>query len=170
MELLFDRLFPITRSISGNGLRESLRIIQEIVPIEILEYKSGTKCFDWTIPDEWNIREAFIKSLDGKTIVDFNDNNLHIMGYSEPFSGRITLQKLKEHLHSLPEKPGAIPFVTSYYKKNWGFCLSHNKLMSMTDSEYDVYIDSDLKPGSISLGELLMPRSWRKTLSQSLSP
>jgi aminopeptidase-like protein len=153
IENLFDRLFPIARSISGNGLRKSLGIIGEFIPLEIIEYKSGSKVFDWTIPDEWNIRDAYIMDSKGHKFAEFSRNNLHVMGYSIPFKGRVSKAELMAHMHFLPEKPDAVPFVTSYYKRDWGFCISKKEVDKMSDDFYDVLIDSSLEPGSISIGE-----------------
>lgn len=156
LENLFDALFPITRSISGNGLRESLSILGTQIPINIIEYPSGSEHFDWTIPNEWNIKDAYIKSLNGEKVIDLNANNLHILGYSIPFKGRITISELKKHLHYIQDKPNAIPFVTSYYKPRWGFCLSYNKFLELNEEEYDVLVDSTIEPGSISVGECVI--------------
>lgn len=153
LEYLFDELFPITRSISGNGLRESLKIISSRMPMEIIEYPTGTECFDWTIPMEWNISSACIKKTNGETVIDFFENNLHILGYSTPFKGRISLKELQNHLYYIEGKPNAIPFVTSYYEPRWGFCLSYNQYLDLKDEEYDVIIDSTLTKGSITAGE-----------------
>ena len=146
LENLFDELFPITRSISGNGLRKSLSIIGNLIPLNILEYQSGTECFDWTVPDEWNINKAHIKRTNGENIIDFKDNNLHIMGYSMPFEGRISASELKKHLNYIEDKPDAIPFVTSYYERRWGFCLQYSKFLELKDTYYDVLIDSTIEP------------------------
>jgi len=162
LELLFDRLFPLARSISGNGLRESLEIIREYIPLEIVEYPSGMKCFDWTVPDEWNIRDAYIKDPSGTKIIDFKKNNLHLMGYSIPFSGLMELDDLKKHIHTLPDKPDAIPFVTSYYKRDWGFCMSHRTLEELKSGKYEVLIDSTLSPGSVSTGQLFIKGKSKK--------
>ena len=126
MEAYFDRLYPICRSISGEGYQESLDIISEIIPLEKIDFPSGTQCYDWTIPDEWNIRDAYITGPDGKRFARFKDNNLHLVGYSIPIDKTMKLDQLKKHLHTLKELPEAIPYVTSYYKKNWGFCISYN--------------------------------------------
>jgi aminopeptidase-like protein len=153
LENLFDELFPLNRSISGGGLRKSLEIIGRSIPLDLIEYPTGMECFDWTIPDEWNIKKAYIRRTNGETVVDFNDCNLHIMGYSIPAKGRFSFAELKDHLYYIEDKPDAIPFVTSYYERRWGFCLPYSVFLKMNDPEYDVLIDSTLAPGSISAGE-----------------
>lgn len=158
IEEYFDRLWPITRSLTGNGNRETLKILSEIIDIEIQEIPSGTQCFDWTIPPEWNIKEAWIKDSKGNKIIDFSKNNLHILGYSEPFKGKLTFEELKPHLYTLPEQPNLIPYLTSYYKRRWGFCLTHNKFLQLDKNElYEVYIDSSLnEKGSMTIGEAII--------------
>lgn len=153
---LIRRLYPICRSITGNGTRETLKIVKEFVPIVISEVPSGTKVFDWTVPKEWNIKDAYIKNPRGEKIVDFKKLNLHILNYSAPFKGRIQFAKLKEHLFTLPEYPDLIPYLTSYYNENWGFCISHKQYEKLEDGEYEVMIDSELKDGSLVFGELFL--------------
>jgi len=154
---LCEKLYPIMRSITGEGNRETIRILQNIVPeLTMHEVPSGTKVFDWIIPKEWNIKEAWIKDSSGKTIVDIKNNNLHILNYSTPCHIKIGLDELKTHLYSLPDNPDWIPYVTSYYKERWGFCISHNELIRLLDDEYEVYIDSELKDGSLTYGEILI--------------
>jgi len=158
MHDLARRLFPICRSITGEGLRESLSILKEHLPeLQIHEVPTGTACFDWEIPKEWNIREAWILCPDGRKICDFRDSNLHVLGYSTPVRQTLTLEELQEHLYSIPEDPDAIPYVTSYYKERWGFCIPHRLRESLVPGEYQVHIDSDLEPGSLSYGELIIP-------------
>lgn len=158
LEYYFDRLWPITRSLTGNGNRESLAILKELIPLEISEVPSGTACFDWKVPPEWNIREAWIKDSKGKTIVDFRENNLHIVGYSVPFSGSMKLADLKQHLYTLPEQPDVIPYLTSYYRERWGFCVTHQQLLTLQDDHYEVRIDSTLDPrGHMTFGDLVIP-------------
>ena len=154
LEHYFDRLFPINRSLTGNGNRETLKILSEIVDLKIHEVPSGTKCFDWVIPPEWNVREAWIKNSQGETILDFSFLNLHLLGYSIPFQGRLSLEELIPHLFSIPEMPDTIPYLTSYYKEQWGFCLRHNQFINLPDDIYEVYIDSDLNTkGLMTYGE-----------------
>ena len=150
------QLFPICRSITGNGVRQTLKIIKEKIPIEIKEVPSGTKVFDWTVPKEWNINDAYIKNSKGERIVDFKRSNLHVLHYSVPVRKKIKLQELKEHLYSLPEQPELIPYLTSFYNEDWGFCLSHKQLESLNDDEYEICIDSTLHDGHLTYGELEM--------------
>lgn len=164
MHNLLLTLFPLCRSITGIGLRKTLDIIKKQIPITIHEVPSGTIIFDWIIPNEWNIREAYIEDKNGNRIVDFKDNNLHIVGYSIPVDFWISLAQLQDHLHSLESQPDAIPYITSYYKEYWGFCLSHNKRLEMKDQNYHVYIDSDIKPGSLTYGELIIPGKTEKEI------
>lgn len=152
------RLFPITRSIAGEGNRETLRILQEIIPLEVKEYPNGQKVYDWVIPREWNIRDAWIKNSSGKKIIDFQNSNLHVVSYSVPVHDHMKLAELNAHLHFLNDLPSAIPYRTSYYNENWGFCLSHNDYKRyFNDTEtYEVFIDSELKNGSLTIGEFLI--------------
>ena len=120
IEQYFDRLWPINRSLTGNGNRETLKILSELVDLKVTEVPSGTQCFDWTVPPEWNVMEAWVKDSTGKKIIDFAENNLHLLGYSEPFQGRLSFEDLKGHLYSLPDQPGLIPYLTSYYSRRWG--------------------------------------------------
>ena len=154
---LIAELYPLCRSITGEGVRETLRLIEKRIPLEIVEVPSGTSVFDWTVPLEWNVSDAYIKDSDGVRIVDFKSNNLHLMGYSTPLQKRMRLDDLKGHLFTLPDHPEWIPYRTSYYQKNWGFCLSHNDFTRLADGEYDVMIDATLKPGSLTYGESYWP-------------
>ncbi|MCM8526748.1 MAG: DUF4910 domain-containing protein [Lentisphaeraceae bacterium] len=153
------RLFPICRSITGEGNRESLKILQEIIPLEIKECPSGKEVFDWTVPPEWNIRSGWIKDCKGETIIDFKELNLHVVSYSVPVDRTMKGKDLKKKLHYIQEKPETVPYRTTYYKRDWGFCLSYNDYEKIEDDqEYKVFIDSDLNPeGSLSYGELLLP-------------
>jgi aminopeptidase-like protein len=157
MYVLMTRLYPICRSITGEGLRETLRIIREHVPLEIREVPTGTAVFDWEIPKEWNIRDAYIKTASGEKVVDFRDSNLHVVNYSLPVRGTFSLAELRPHLHSLPEHPDWIPYRTTYYAEQWGFCLPHTRLRALREGDYDVCIDSSLDEGHLSYGELVIP-------------
>ena len=157
MMTLVKELFPICRSITGNGVRKTLEILRRYMPLEVNEVPSGTAVLDWTVPREWNIRDAYIASDDGTRVVDFAANNLHIVQYSTPIDAVMPLVELRPHLHTLPDHPDWIPYRTSYYAENWGFCLTHRRLSSLTDGLYHVVIDSDLVPGYLSYGELFIP-------------
>ena len=150
-------LYPICRSITGEGFRQTLRGIEQYLPLEIREVATGTPVFDWTVPLEWNIRDAYIATLDGRRVVDFKQSNLHVMSYSVPVKARMRMEDLQKHLHTLPDRPAWIPYRTSYYKENWGFCLSHHDFQRLADAEYEVCIDSSLQPGHLTYGECLLP-------------
>ncbi|MDP9133154.1 MAG: DUF4910 domain-containing protein [Nitrospirota bacterium] len=150
-------LYPLCRSITGEGVRNTFRLIQKRISLEMCEVPSGTQVFDWTVPLEWNVSDAYIKDQAGARIVDFKANNLHLMSYSIPIQKRMKLDELKPHLFTLPEHPEWIPYRTSYYQENWGFCLPHNDFVRLTDDEYDVVIDSTLQPGSLTYGECYLP-------------
>lgn len=150
-------LYPICRSITGDGIRQSLARIQDLVPLRTTEVPSGTPVFDWTVPKEWNIRDAYIKAPDGKRVVDFRQCNLHVMSYSTPVRTTMPLSELKPHLFTLPESPDWIPYRTSYYQENWGFCLSHSQMLSLKDGNYEVCIDSVLEDGHLTYGECCLP-------------
>lgn len=152
---LAERLFPICRSITGDGVRRTLDILSRDVDLERHEVPTGTQLFDWTVPQEWNIRSASIAGLDGQTVVDFADSNLHVVNYSVAFKGTLTLDQLRPHIHTLPEQPGLIPYRTSYYAPTWGFCMAHDRLTEMPDGLYQVKIDAELKDGSLTYGEYL---------------
>jgi aminopeptidase-like protein len=150
---LVTELFPICRSITGDGVRESLAILNRHIPLAIHEVPSGTRVFDWTVPKEWNVRAAYIKDQTGKTVVDFKNSNLHVLNYSTPVNTRISLQELKKHLYTAPEHPDWIPYRTSYYNEKWGFCLSHNQLLELSEGEYEACIDASLENGHLTYGE-----------------
>jgi aminopeptidase-like protein len=154
---LAARLFPICRSITGDGVRRTLGILAEHIAIEQHEVPSGTQVFDWTIPREWSIRSASIRDMSGRTVVDFADSNLHVLNYSVPYAGMLPLEELKKHIHTLPEQPDLVPYRTSYYSDAWGFCMSHNRLAELPDGDYRVEIDSELRDGSLSYGEFYIP-------------
>lgn len=154
---LAERLYPICRSITGNGVRETLSILNEFVPIEVTEIPTGTKVLDWEIPDEWNITDAWIKNAEGEKIVDFKKLNLHVLNYSIPVDKKVNLKELKEHLYTIPKYPEWVPYRTSYYNRNWGFCMAHSQFEKIPDGEYHVRIDSELNPGSLTYGEVFIP-------------
>lgn len=154
---LAKRLWPINRSITGDGVRQTLAIIRELVPeLKIVEVPSGTQVFDWTVPKEWRVRDAYIVTPSGKMICEFKKNNLHLVAYSTPISKKLSLSELQEHLYSLPNQPNAIPYITSYYKERWGFCLTQEERECLEDGDYEVVIDSELFDGSLTYGELLI--------------
>lgn len=157
MHQLIGELYPICRSITGNGVRETLKILQKHIPLEIREVPTGTEVFDWTVPKEWNIRDAYIKDSTGHKIIDFQASNLHVVNYSTPIAQTLSLEALKPHLFTAPETPDWIPYRTSYYKENWGFCLSHTQFLSLQDGKYEVYIDSSLEAGHLTYGEYYLP-------------
>lgn len=160
MHNLCEKLFPICRSITGDGFRESLSILKnqlDLQDLEIFEVPTGTKCFDWEVPKEWNIKDAYVIAPDGTKICDFKASNLHVVGYSTPVNKEVSLEELQQHLYSLPEQPEAIPYITSYYKERWGFCLSQKDRDELVSGQYKVYIDSELKDGSLTYGELIIP-------------
>lgn len=153
---LIKRLYPICRSITGEGVRESLNIIKEYIPLNIKSLASGTKVFDWTIPKEWSIRQAYIKNSKGEKFCDFSVNNLNVVNYSIPINTKMKLEELKKYIHTIPAKPDWIPYVTSYYKENWGFCMSYNEFIKLQDDDYEVYIDSELIQGELNYGEVYL--------------
>ena len=146
-------LYPFCRSITGNGLRTTLRCIQKRIPLTLYEVPTGTPVFDWTIPKEWNIRDAYIKDSSGKRVVDFQRSNLHVVSYSVPVHRKMSLDELKPHLFSLPDHPDWIAYRTSYYRESWGFCVSHNQVLALREGDYEVCIDSSLEAGHLTYGE-----------------
>jgi len=157
MHALVARLFPICRSITGNGLRQTLQIIREHVPIELREVATGTEVFDWTVPKEWNIRDAWIKDAAGRRLIDFREQNLHVVNYSAPIRRRMRFDELKKHLFTVPGHPEWIPYRTTYYEDGWGFCLSEYQVAQFDlNQEYEVCIDSSLEDGHLTYGECLL--------------
>ena len=157
MYALIESLYPICRSITGNGVRQTLQVIGRHIPLDVYEIPSGTQVFDWTVPKEWNVQAAYIKAPNGDKIVDFNDCNLHLLSYSLPIQATLPLSALKEHLFSLPDYPDWIPYRTSYYHETWAFCLPHRQLESLQDGDYEVRIDTTLVPGHLAYGECYLP-------------
>jgi len=153
MYQLISELYPICRSITGEGFRETLRIIMKHIPLQVHEIPTGTKVFDWSVPKEWNIKDAYVKNSQGERIIDFRESNLHVVSYSIPVKAKLSLAELKEHLFTLPDHPDWIPYRTSYYEETWGFCLSHNQFLELRDEEYEVCIESSLKKGHLTYGE-----------------
>jgi len=156
MHKFIAALYPICRSITGNGVRTTLEQIKRYIPLTVHEVPSGTKVFDWTVPKEWNITDAYIKNADGKKIVDFHRCNLHVVNYSVPVKKKLSLAELQSHLFTLPAHPQWVPYRTSYYSENWGFCLSHEQFLQLSDGEYEVCIDTSLEDGSLTYGEYLI--------------
>ena len=150
-------LFPITRSITGAGVRETLARVSADLALEIHEVPSGAPAFDWIVPAEWNVRDAFIENARGDRVVDFARSNLHLVSYSTPVRERLPLEELRHHLFSLPDRPDLIPYRTSYYEESWGFCLTHNDLLMLEDGDYEVCVDTSLEPGSLTYGEVFIP-------------
>ena len=153
---LMERLYPITRSITGKGVRKTLKIYQDSIDLQIHEVPTGTKVFDWTVPEEWNIDDAYIMNKNGEKIVDFKKSNIHILQYSEKIEKKIGLEELKKHIFTLPEQPDTIPYSTSFYNKNWGFCMKQKEFLKLDDDEYAVNISSEHKDGSLTYGEFLI--------------
>ena len=165
---LIKKLYPICRSITGNGVRKTLDIIRKYIPINTYEVPSGTIINTWTIPNEWNINDAYIKNKNGIKIINFKNHNLHIVNYSIPIHTKITFKELKSHLYYLKELPEAIPYITSYYKKRWGFCLTYRQFLEMEkkgDNEiYEICIDSTLEEGSLTYADLIIKGSSTKEI------
>lgn len=157
MMTLIERMYPICRSITGDGVRSTLDLIGDVIDLRVSEVPSGTKVLDWTVPNEWNIRDAYVADADGRRVIDFRRSNLHVVSYSVAVNRRMTLDELRPFLHTLPDRPDLIPYRTSYYDETWGFCLAHEQLEQLPDGEYEVVIDSTLEPGSLSYGEFVIP-------------
>jgi len=164
VETIFDRLWPIARSITGDGVRETHKIISEFIPLNTYEVSTGEAVFDWNIPKEWKVNEAYIIDPDGKQILDFNENNLHLINYSTPFSGKLSLMELNEFLHSMPEMPDAIPYKTSYYRETWGFCISHKERLKLKEGVYDVVVDTSLFDGALTISDCVIPGRSKKEI------
>jgi aminopeptidase-like protein len=150
---LMRELYPICRSITGDGFRQTLARLKKDIPVEVHEVSSGTRVFDWTVPKEWNIRDAYVKNSSGERVIDFRQHNLHVVNYSVPVHRKMSLAQLRPYLHTLPDQPDWIPYRTSYYKEEWGFCLPHRQLEAMREDEYEVCIDSTLRDGHLTYGE-----------------
>jgi aminopeptidase-like protein len=157
MHAMVAELFPICRSITGNGLRETLRRVGQRIPLQIHEVATGTQVLDWTVPREWNIRDAYVKNSHGQRVVDFQESNLHVVNYSIPVRAKLSLKQLKEHLYTLPDRIDWVPYRTSYYKETWGFCLSQRQYDALPEDEFEVVIDSSLENGSLSYAECVLP-------------
>ena len=158
-------LWPINRSITGIGVRDTLQEIKKHLPhLKIYSIPSGTKVFDWTVPDEWNVKEAYILTPSGSKICDFSSNNLHLIGYSIPFRGKLSLETLEKYLYSIPDQPNAIPYITSYYEKRWGFCIAHEQRVKLEKGEYEVVIDSKISKGHLNYGELILEGKSNKDI------
>lgn len=157
MHAFMAELYPICRSITGDGVRETMRRISAHIPLACEEVPTGTQAFDWTVPKEWNIRDAWVKNARGEKIIDFQRSNLHVLNYSIPVQKKVSLAELKEHLFSIAEHPDWTPHRTSYYSENWGFCLPHRQVQALEEGEYEVFIDSSLAPGSLTYGECYLP-------------
>ena len=151
---LVRRLFPLCRSLTGEGVRATFDVLAEQLPIRRTEIPSGTSIFDWIVPDEWNLRDAYVAAGDGTRVIDYRHSTLHVVSYSEPVRTRLTLDELRERLHTLPDQPDLIPYRTSYYERTWGFCLSHRRLLELAPGDYEVVIDATLEPGHLTYAEL----------------
>jgi aminopeptidase-like protein len=154
---LIEKLYPICRSITGDGFRQTLEHLRKQIPLAVHEVPSGTRVFDWTVPKEWNVRDAYVKNARGERVIDFQKHNLHLVSYSKPIHSKMPLGELRKHLHTLPDRPELIPYRTSYYSENWGFCLPHRDLLQMEEGEYEVCIDSSLQDGTLTFGEYYIP-------------
>jgi len=159
-----EEAYPICRSITGEGVRRTLEILRRIVPLEVREVPTGTRVFDWEVPREWNVRDAWVKDAHGNRLIDFRRHNLHLLSYSVPVGARMSRAELDLHLHSLPERPDAIPYRTSYYQDRWGFCLPHRLREALPEGDYEVRIDTTLEPGHLTYGELWLPGESDETV------
>jgi aminopeptidase-like protein len=157
MHELVRGLYPICRSITGSGVRETLRRIGEYIPLKVHEVPTGTRVFDWTVPKEWNIRDAYVRNPEGIKVIDFQKSNLHVLNYSTPVHARMPLAELREHLYALPDHPDWIPYKTSYYQERWGFCLTQNQLDGLREGTYEAVIDASLGEGHLTYGECHLP-------------
>lgn len=164
IESYFDRLWPICRSIAGPEFRQSLDILAELMPTTRLRFKTGEQVFDWKVPQEWSAKEAYLIGPDGKKLADFKENNLHLVTHSMPFQSELSLSELKLHLYSLPDQPEAIPYVTSYYAANWGFCLKHRELETLLEGRYRVVVNTELRDGHVEIGEAVLPGSSQEEI------
>ncbi|KOT96069.1 DUF4910 domain-containing protein [Streptomyces ardesiacus] len=157
MYALVERMYPLCRSITGDGVRATLRIVDEYIPLHVHEVPTGTQVLDWTVPKEWNVRDAYVADAAGRRVVDFAASSLHVLGYSVPVSATMSLAELREHLHTLPEQPSLVPYRTSYYEERWGFCLAQRTLDAMAEGDYEVRIDSTLADGHLTYAEHVVP-------------
>lgn len=157
LHALVEELYPVCRSITGDGVRETLRRLGERIPLQVREVPTGTEVLDWTVPREWNVREAWIRGPDGEKVVDVADHTLHLVSYSVPVHRRMSLEELGPKLHTLPEQPDLIPYRTSYYTEDWGFCLRHETLEGLDEGEYEVRVDTTLEDGHLTYGECFLP-------------
>lgn len=158
MQTLLEKLFPINRSLTGEGNRKTLRILQEVVKeLKVIEVPSGTVAFDWVVPQEWRVSSAYVEKMSGEKSIDFSSNNLHLVGYSTKFKGVISKQELLSHIHTIPDLPDAIPYITSYYRDYWGFSISHTQLESLEEDFYRVVVDTEHFSGSLTYGEIFLP-------------
>ncbi len=157
IEALFDRLWPLLRSITGDGVRATHDILSELLPLQRIEVPSDTRVFDWVVPKEWVVREAYVIAPDGRRILDVAENNLHLVNYSVAFRGTLSHAALDKHLHSRPDMPDAIPYVTSYYEPRWGFCLSEHERAALSEGDYQVVVDTELKDGALTISEAVLP-------------
>lgn len=164
LNALFDQLFPICRSITGEGIRQSMYLLQHVMPLQIHAVPSGSKVFDWEVPPEWQLHRATLTAPDGTVILDTASSNLHVLNFSAPFSGELSLDELQPHLYSIPELPSAIPYVTSYYQRRWGLCLSHEQRQALEPGRYKVHIDTEIRPGALNYATAFLAGESRETI------